>query len=57
MFYGIAMGLNDGWLIVKWSKLFHNIGFTKVDPNKPMNWSYFLINILEKDTLNQEDEL
>ena len=49
-------GLNDGWLIVKWSQLFHNIGFTHVDPNKQMNWSEFLINILEKESLKKDDD-
>jgi len=54
--YGIVSGLNDGWLIVKWSQLFYNIGFTQVDPNKQMNWSEFFINILEKESINKEDE-
>ena len=52
----MMVGFRDEWLIVKWSKLFHNIGFTQVDPNKPMNWSEFIINTLEKDPLINEDK-
>ena len=44
---GIAIGLNDGWLIVRWSLLLHNIGFTQVDPEKPINWSEFIIKRLD----------
>ncbi len=43
--------MRDGWLIVKWSRFFHSIGFTQVDPNKPMNWSDFIIYNLERDSL------
>ncbi len=54
----MVIGLRDGWLVVKWSQLFHNIGFTHVDPNKPINWSEFLINSLEKDSsIKSDDEL
>ena len=52
----MVTGLADGWLIVKWSTLFHNIGFTQIDPNKPMNWSEFLIKILEKDEFEKEQQ-
>ncbi len=44
----MARGLHDGWLVVKWSVLLHNIGFNQVDPQKPINWSEFIINSLEK---------
>ncbi|WP_036892080.1 MULTISPECIES: hypothetical protein [Prochlorococcus] len=54
--YGIAQGMRDGWLVVKWSQLLHNIGFTQVDPNKPMNWSEFIINRLENDSSKDSDE-
>ena len=54
----MALGLRDGWLVVKWSHLLHNIGFTQVDPEKPMNWSEFIINNLEKNSrIESEDEL
>ncbi|KGG11668.1 hypothetical protein EV11_0793 [Prochlorococcus sp. SS52] len=56
MVYGIAQGMRDGWLVVKWSQLLHNIGFTQVDPNKPMNWSEFIINRLENDSSKDSDE-
>ena len=55
LFYGMVIGIRDEWLIIKWSKLFHNIGFTQVDPNKPMNWSEFIVNTLEKNSLTKED--
>ena len=52
----MGRGLRDGWLVVKWSKFFHDIGFSQVDPEKPMNWSEFIINRLETDQLiNSED--
>ena len=52
----MATGFRDGWLVVKWSQLFHNIGFTQVDPNKPINWSELLINSLEKNSSVTSDE-
>ena len=52
----MVLGLSDGWLIITWSQLFHNIGFTQVDPNKPMNWSEFLLNTLESDSLKKDDD-
>jgi len=42
LFYGIGVGLHDGWLVVKWSQFFHEIGFTSVDPEKPLKWSEFI---------------
>ena len=47
----MASGMRDGWLVIKWSKFFHSIGFSKVDPNKPMNWSDFIINSLDRESL------
>ena len=43
--------MRDGWLIIKWSRFFHSIGFTRVDPEKPMNWSDFIINNIDRDSL------
>lgn len=54
----MVTGLKDGWLIIKWSRFFHSIGFTQVDPDKPMKWSDFIINQLGKDSFNKDkDEL
>ena len=47
--YGMALGLHDGWLVVRWSVLLHNIGFTQIEPDKPITWSEFIINSFEKD--------
>ena len=46
MIFGISTGLRDGWLIIKWSQFLHEIGFTSVDPKKPLNWSEFLLERL-----------
>ena len=54
--YGITIGLRDGWLVVKWSQMLNNIGFTQVDPNKPINWSELIINTLEKDSLEKPED-
>ena len=44
--YGIGTGFKSGWLVVKWSQLFHEVGFTSVDPEQPMNWEDFIFNRL-----------
>ncbi len=49
-------GMREGWLIIKWSHFFHSIGFTQVDPKKPMNWSEFLIQYLDKDSSVKNEE-
>tara|TARA_Y100001968_G_C19280603_1_gene679019 strand:- start:674 stop:856 length:183 start_codon:yes stop_codon:yes gene_type:complete len=49
LFYGLFLGLNQGWLVVKWSQLFHEVGFTTVDPDKPMQWKQFFIDRLKED--------
>ncbi len=54
--YGIGLGLRDGWLVIKWSQLLHNIGFEQVDPENPMNWSEFIINSLDKESNDNENE-
>ena len=51
----MLIGLRDGWLIIKWSQLFHNIGFSQVDPEKPVTRSEFVIDSLEKDLQQQKD--
>ena len=56
LLYGMGRGLRDGWLVVKWSKFFHDIGFSQVDPEKPMNWSEFIINRLETDQLIKSED-
>ena len=56
LIYGMVIGLRDGWLVVKWGRFFHSIGFTKVDPNKPMNWQEFIINNLDRDSLIQSKD-
>ncbi len=56
LLYGMVHGLRDGWLVVKWSKLFHNIGLTQVDPEKPINWSEFIINSLQKDSVIEGED-
>ncbi len=49
--------MRDGWLIIKWSRFFHSIGFTRVDPEKPMNWSDFIINNIDRNSLiNSQDK-
>ncbi len=48
--------MRDGWLVIKWSQLFHSIGFSKVYPNKPMNWSEFIINNLDRDSFNESKD-
>ncbi len=47
--YGIGTGIKDGWLTIKWSQLLHDVGFTEVDRDKPINWNDFLIKRLQKD--------
>ena len=49
LLYGIGTGVRDGWLIVKWSQLLHEIGFTSVDPDKPLNLQEFLMDKNQKD--------
>ena len=49
MIYGIGSGLRAGWLVVKWSQLLHEVGFTHIEPNKPMNWSEFFLDRLGID--------
>ena len=48
LLYGIGFGIHDGWLVVKWSQLLHEVGFTSVDPNKPMNWSELILDWTER---------
>ncbi|WP_320673736.1 4-hydroxythreonine-4-phosphate dehydrogenase [Prochlorococcus sp. MIT 1341] len=43
LLFGFGRGLQNGWIVVKWSQFFHEVGFTDVDPNKPMNWSEFIL--------------
>tara|TARA_Y100001968_G_scaffold285959_1_gene286301 strand:- start:1214 stop:1399 length:186 start_codon:yes stop_codon:yes gene_type:complete len=50
LIYGIGTGMRDGWLIVKWSQLLHEIGFTSVDPDKPLDFSEFILERLEKQS-------
>ena len=52
----MASGMRDGWLVIKWSQFFHSIGFTQVDPNKPMNWLEFIINNVDKESLIESKE-
>ena len=49
LLYGFFLGLNQGWLVVKWSQLFYEVGFTTVDPEKPMKWKQFFIDRLKQD--------
>ncbi len=44
----MILGLRDGWLVIRWSVLLHDIGFTQVDPEKPINWPNIIINTLDK---------
>ena len=50
LIYGIGTGLKNGWLIVKWSQLLHEVGFTSVDPDRPVDWSEFIIDRFRKDS-------
>jgi len=47
--YGIGTGMRDGWLTIKWSQLLHDVGFTEVDRDKPMDWNDFILKRLLKD--------
>ena len=42
--------MREGWLVIKWSRFFNSIGFSKVDPNKPMNWTDFIIDNFDRDS-------
>ena len=48
LLFGVTSGIRDGWLVVKWSQLFYQVGFTEVDPEKPLDWSEFFLGWLEK---------
>jgi len=37
--FALGAGFKNGWLVVKWSKFFNDVGVTHVDPEKPINWS------------------
>ena len=39
LLFALAAGLRNGWMVVKWSQFFHDVGFTYIDPDKPINWS------------------
>ncbi len=43
LLYGTGVGLRSGWIEVHWSQMFHEVGFADVDPEKPMNWSEFIL--------------
>tara|TARA_Y100001968_G_C19425840_1_gene754317 strand:+ start:2012 stop:2188 length:177 start_codon:yes stop_codon:yes gene_type:complete len=49
LIYGMGIGMRDGWIVVKWSQLINEIGFTSVDPEKPMDWSEFLLKQTRKE--------
>tara|TARA_B100000700_G_C14876506_1_gene775926 strand:- start:38 stop:229 length:192 start_codon:yes stop_codon:yes gene_type:complete len=49
LIYSIGTGLNQGWLVVKWSLLLHNIGFTSLDPEKPMKWKEFILDRIDTE--------
>ena len=49
MLYSIGIGLRNGWLVVKWSQLLHEVGFTNVDPKKPLDWQEFILERFESD--------
>ena len=50
LIFGLGTGLRDGWVIVKWSKLLHSVGFTSVNPEKPLNWKEFILQLSERDS-------
>ena len=50
MLYGIGTGLKDGWLVMKWSHFLHNIGFTSIDPKKPLNVTEFIIEQIDTNS-------
>ena len=43
LIYGLGTGFQNGWIIVRWSQLFHDVGFTSVDPDLPIDWSDFIL--------------
>ena len=42
--FALGAGFKNGWLVIKWSQFFHDIGYTSIDPKQPMNWSKFLLD-------------
>ena len=50
LLFGFGTGLRDGWLVVKWSQLLHNVGFTDIDPQQPMNWGEFILGDSERNS-------
>tara|TARA_Y100001968_G_C19327320_1_gene702421 strand:+ start:973 stop:1158 length:186 start_codon:yes stop_codon:yes gene_type:complete len=52
LIFGFSTGLKDGWLVIKWSQLLHQVGFESVDPQKPMNWSEFILDRLPNEQDN-----
>ncbi len=47
--------MREGWLVIKWSQLLHEVGFTSVDPNKPIDWSEFILDWTEGEKSNSMD--
>ncbi|ABX07960.1 hypothetical protein [Prochlorococcus marinus] len=47
--YGIGIGFKNGWLVIHWSPLLHDVGFTDVNREEPMNWSEFIRQRFEKN--------
>jgi len=42
--FGLGTGMRDGWVIVKWPQLLHNLGLKDIDPNKPLRFGDFIQN-------------
>ena len=44
LFYGITIGLKDGWLTVKWNNLLNEVGLTRSEVDKVMHFSEFILD-------------
>ena len=50
-FFSLSKGLNNGFLVINWSKFFYDIGFTSIDVDYSLNLPEFFKGIVIKDNL------
>jgi len=34
LLFVLGAGIRNGWIILKWSQFFHDVGFTYIEPDK-----------------------
>ena len=50
LIYGIGTGLKNEWIVINWSQFLHEVGFTSVDPEKPIDWFEFILERFETES-------